>query len=60
MVTLSYYEGLTLREIGELWQLTEGRICQIRTRAIEHLGKAVQTGMPAEEPDIVLPLREAA
>ena len=22
VVTLSYYEGLTLREIGELWQLT--------------------------------------
>ncbi len=60
VVTLSYYEGLTLREVGELWQLTEGRICQIRTRAIERLRKAIQTGIPTEEPDIVLPLREAA
>ena len=59
MVTLSYYEGLTLREVGELWQLTEGRICQIRTRAIERLREVIQTGIPAKEPDTV-PLREAA
>lgn len=37
VLTLSYYEELTLREIGQLWGLTEGRICQIRSRAIERL-----------------------
>ncbi len=34
VISLSYYEGLTLRETGESWQFTEGRIYQIRTRAL--------------------------
>ena len=37
VLTLSYYEELTLREIGQVWGLTEGRICQIRSRAVERL-----------------------
>ena len=37
VLTLSYYEELTLREIGQIWGLTEGRICQIRSRAIGRL-----------------------
>jgi RNA polymerase sigma factor FliA len=32
-----YNEGKTLREIGELYNITEGRVCQIRTKAINRL-----------------------
>jgi len=37
VVTLYYHEELTLREIGEILDLTEGRICQIHTQAVSHL-----------------------
>jgi RNA polymerase sigma factor for flagellar operon FliA len=42
VISLSYYEELTLREIGEVLDLTEGRVCQIRTRAITHLRQALE------------------
>ena len=34
VVSLYYYDELTLKEIGEVMHLTESRICQIHTQAI--------------------------
>lgn len=41
IVTLYYYEELTLREIGEILNLTEGRICQIHAQAVVRLQQAL-------------------
>ncbi|MBM4258795.1 MAG: hypothetical protein FJ147_23195, partial [Deltaproteobacteria bacterium] len=41
VVTLYYHEELTLREIGEILGLTEGRICQIHTQAVTRLQGAL-------------------
>ena len=37
VVTLYYHEELTLREIGEILELSEGRICQIFGQAVARL-----------------------
>ena len=37
VVTLYYYEGLTLSEIGEVLGVTESRVCQIHTKAVMSL-----------------------
>jgi RNA polymerase sigma factor FliA len=37
VLVLSYYEGLTLAEIASIFDLTESRICQLRTRALKEL-----------------------
>jgi RNA polymerase sigma factor FliA len=37
VVTLYYFEGLTLAEIGEILGVTESRICQIHTKAVGNL-----------------------
>lgn len=34
VVTLYYYEGLTLNEIGQVLGVTESRICQMHTKAV--------------------------
>ncbi len=34
VVTLYYYEGLTLAEIGSILNVTESRVCQIHTKAV--------------------------
>ncbi len=34
VLSLYYYEELTLKEIGEIMELTESRICQIHTKCI--------------------------
>ena len=34
VVTLYYFEGLTLNEIGEILGVTESRVCQIHTKAV--------------------------
>ena len=44
VVSLYYHEELTLREIGEVLGLTEGRICQIHTQAVSHLRQALGEG----------------
>ncbi len=37
VLTLYYYEGLTLAEIGSILGVTESRICQIHTKAVIQL-----------------------
>lgn len=44
VVTLYYHEELTLREIGEILDLSEGRICQIFGQAVGRLRKSL--GVP--------------
>ena len=50
VVTLYYHEELTLREIGEILSLTEGRICQIHTQAVTRLKRAF--GATEEKPAV--------
>jgi RNA polymerase sigma factor for flagellar operon FliA len=37
VLTLYYYEGLTLAEIGSVLGVSESRVCQIHTRSVIHL-----------------------
>jgi len=37
VITLYYFEGLTLSEIGEILGVTESRVCQIHTKAVGSL-----------------------
>jgi RNA polymerase sigma factor for flagellar operon FliA len=34
VITLYYYEGLTLAQIGQVLGVTESRICQMHTKAV--------------------------
>jgi RNA polymerase sigma factor for flagellar operon FliA len=42
VLTLYYYEGLTLAQIGEVIGVTESRVCQIHTNAILQLRSRMQ------------------
>ena len=37
VITLYYYEEMTMREIGEVLSITESRVCQIHSRALLYL-----------------------
>lgn len=37
IVIMYYYEGLTMREIGEIMELTESRVCQIHSNVMTRL-----------------------
>ncbi|HSL03010.1 MAG TPA: FliA/WhiG family RNA polymerase sigma factor [Nitrospiraceae bacterium] len=37
VLTLYYYEELTMKEIGRILKVTESRVCQIHTKAVFHL-----------------------
>ena len=45
VVSLYYHEELTLREIGDMLGLTEGRICQIHSQAVSRLRQALGENM---------------
>ncbi len=42
VLTLYYYEGMTLNEIGQVLGVTESRVCQIHTKAVLHLKARMQ------------------
>jgi RNA polymerase sigma factor FliA len=42
VLTLYYFEELTMKEIGELLKVTESRVCQIHTKAILRLKAQLQ------------------
>ncbi len=58
VVTLYYYEGLTLAEIGQVLGVTESRVCQIHTKAILQL-RARLLDQPGDRPDRI-PVRKRA
>ena len=37
IIIMYYHEGLTMREIGEIMQLTESRVCQIHSNVMGRL-----------------------
>ena len=47
VLTLYYYEGLTLAEIGEILGVTESRVCQIHTKSVLQL--RARLGEPERE-----------
>ncbi len=48
VVTLYYFEGLTMREIGEVLSVTESRVCQMHTKAILRLRARLGTALGYE------------
>ena len=47
VVTLYYYEELTLREIGEVLGVTESRVSQLHTKAVLRLKARLSGGVRA-------------
>jgi RNA polymerase sigma factor for flagellar operon FliA len=37
IIIMYYYEGLTMREIGDIMELTESRVCQIHSNVMGRL-----------------------
>ena len=37
IIIMYYYEGLTMREVGEIMELTESRVCQIHSNVMSRL-----------------------
>jgi RNA polymerase sigma factor for flagellar operon FliA len=42
VLTLSFYEKLALKEIGEILHITQSRVCQIRSRALQRLADSIR------------------
>ena len=42
VLSLYYYEGFTLKEIGKVLDVSESRVCQLHSRAIIHVRKALR------------------
>ena len=47
VLTMYYYDGMTLTEIGSVLGVTESRVCQIHTKALRQLRSRL-----AERPDV--------
>jgi RNA polymerase sigma factor FliA len=49
IILMYYYEGLTMREIGEIMELTESRVCQIHSNVMARLKAQLERvqGTPA-------------
>ena len=48
LLNLYYYEGLTLKEIGQVLEVSESRVCQLHARALTRLkGKMKEYGVDA-------------
>ena len=43
VITLYYYEGLTMKEIGKVIEVTEARVCQIHSKAMIKLKSKLQS-----------------
>jgi RNA polymerase sigma factor for flagellar operon FliA len=43
IIIMYYYEGLTMREIGDIMSLTESRVCQIHSNVMSRLKVQIQT-----------------
>lgn len=42
VLSLYYYDGLTLKEIGKILNVSESRVCQLHSRAIMHLRNSMK------------------
>lgn len=42
ILNLYYYEGLTLKEIGKILEVSESRVCQLHSRAIRNLRECMK------------------
>jgi RNA polymerase sigma factor for flagellar operon FliA len=51
VITLYYYEELTLREIGEVLGVTESRVSQLHTKAILRLKARLSSSMARQAQD---------
>ena len=52
VVTLYYYEELTLREIGEVLGVTESRVSQLHTKAVLRLKARLSGGDARDRRDV--------
>ena len=43
IIIMYYYEGLTMREIGDIMSLTESRVCQIHSNVMGRLKSQLKT-----------------
>jgi RNA polymerase sigma factor FliA len=48
-IELGLFEGMALREIGDLMGISESRVCQLQKRATQHLRRAVADAPEASE-----------
>jgi RNA polymerase sigma factor for flagellar operon FliA len=62
LLSLYYYEGLTMKEIGQVLDLSESRVSQIHARAVISLRAALEQDkvVPRPEPSVQLPQRVPA
>ena len=49
VISLYYYEEMTMKEIGHVLSLTESRVCQIHSKALLRLFQALDTKMALDE-----------
>ena len=49
LLSLYYWEELTMKEIGKIMKLTEGRVCQLHTQALIRLKAKISQELAAKE-----------